>query len=249
MSLEGKIAIITGAGKAGKGIGQACAMALSRAGAKVVVASRTEANAQTVAEEVRAAGGEALALGVDVSNTEQVEALVASTMEKFGRVDILVNNAGITRDALMMRMAEEAWDSVLDTNLKGAWLCQKAVARPMMKQRSGAVVNVTSIMGITGSAGQTNYAAAKAGLIGLTKSAAKELAPRGIRVNAVAPGWIETAMTADLGDEFKGQSLARIPLARLGTPEDVAAAVRFLCSDDAAYITGQVLVVDGGLIM
>ncbi|HEY3413489.1 MAG TPA: 3-oxoacyl-[acyl-carrier-protein] reductase [Armatimonadota bacterium] len=249
MSLIGKVAIVTGAGKAGKGIGQACALALSAAGAKVVVASRTEANAQTVADEIRAAGGEALALGVDVSSAEQVESMVAATLSAFGRVDILVNNAGITRDGLMMRMGEDAWDSVLDTNLKGAWLCLKAVARPMMKQRSGAIVNITSINGITGSAGQTNYAASKAGLIGLAKSAAKELAPRGIRVNAVAPGWIETAMTADLGDEFKEQSLVRIPLGRLGKPEDVAAAVRFLCTEDAAYITGQTLVVDGGLIM
>lgn len=249
MTLDGKVAIVTGAGKAGKGIGQACAMALANAGAKVVVASRTEANAETVAAEIRASGGEALALGVDVSDAAQVENMVSSALEAFGRVDILVNNAGVTRDSLMMRMGEDAWDAVLDTNLKGAFLCTKAVTRPMMKQRSGAIVNMTSIMGIAGNAGQANYAASKAGLIGLTKSAAKELASRGIRVNALAPGWIETAMTAELGDDFKQQMLPRIPLARLGRPEDVANAVLFLCSDAAAYITGQTLTVDGGLIM
>lgn len=224
-------------------------MALANAGAKVVVASRTEANAETVAAEIRASGGEALALGVDVSDAAQVENMVSSALEAFGRVDILVNNAGVTRDSLMMRMGEDAWDAVLDTNLKGAFLCTKAVTRPMMKQRSGAIVNMTSIMGIAGNAGQANYAASKAGLIGLTKSAAKELASRGIRVNALAPGWIETAMTAELGDDFKQQMLPRIPLARLGRPEDVANAVLFLCSDAAAYITGQTLTVDGGLIM
>lgn len=249
MTLDGKVAIVTGAGKAGKGIGQATAMALAKAGARIVVASRTEANAETVAEEIRAAGGEALALGVDVSDAEQVEKMVSSTLAHFGRVDILVNNAGVTRDTLMMRMSEDAWDTVLDTNLKGAFLCTKAVARPMMKQRSGAIINMTSIMGIAGNAGQANYAASKAGLIGLTKSAAKELASRGIRVNAVAPGWIETAMTAELGEDFKEQMLPRIPLARLGQPEDVANAVLFLSSDAAAYITGQTLTVDGGLIM
>jgi 3-oxoacyl-[acyl-carrier protein] reductase len=249
MRVDGKVAIITGAGKAGKGIGQACAMALAAAGARVVVASRTEASAQSVADEILAAGAEALALGVDVSAADQVDALGAATLERFGCVDILVNNAGITRDGLILRMAEDAWDSVLDTNLKGAWLCTKAVARPMMKQRSGAIVNMTSIMGIAGNAGQANYAASKAGLIGLTKSAARELAPRGIRVNAVAPGWIETAMTAELGDDFKEQMLPRIPLARLGEPEDVANTVLFLCSNAAAYITGQTLTVDGGLLM
>lgn len=249
MTLGGKVAIVTGAGTAGKGIGQACAVKLAEAGAKVVVASRTQANAQSVVDEIRAAGGEALALGVDVTDAAEVEAMVSSTLESYGRVDILVNNAGVTRDGLMMRMSEDAWDAVLDTNLKGAFLCTKAVARPMMKQRSGAIVNMTSIMGIAGNAGQANYAASKAGLIGLTKSAAKELASRGIRVNAVAPGWIETAMTADLGDDFKQQMLPRIPLARLGEPEDVANAVLFLCSDAAAYVTGQTLTVDGGLIM
>jgi 3-oxoacyl-[acyl-carrier protein] reductase len=249
MRVDGKVAIVTGAGKAGKGIGQACAAALAAAGAKVVVASRTEASAQSVADELRAGGAEALALAVDVSAADQVDAMVAATLERFGCVDILVNNAGITRDGLILRMTEDAWDSVLDTNLKGAWLCTKAVARPMMKQRSGAIVNMTSIMGIAGNAGQANYAASKAGLIGLTKSAARELAPRGIRVNAVAPGWIETAMTAELGDDFREQMLPRIPLARLGEPEDVANAVLFLCSNAAAYITGQTLTVDGGMLM
>lgn len=247
--LANKVAIVTGAGHAGKGIGQACALALARAGANIVVASRTVANAQAVVDEILAMGGEAMALGVDVSVAADVDGLVTASIAAYGQIDILVNNAGITRDALLVRMSEDAWDAVIDTNLKGAWLCLKAVARPMMKQRSGAIVNVSSIMGLTGSAGQTNYSASKAGLIGLTKAAARELAPRGIRVNAVAPGWVETAMTADLTDEFKQQSLARIPLGRLGTPEDIAAAVRFLCGDDAAYVTGQTLTVDGGLIM
>ncbi len=249
MTLEGKVAIVTGAGKAGKGIGQACAVALASAGASVVVASRTEANAQSVADMLAGTGSRALAMGVDVSDASQVDRLVAATLEEFGRVDILVNNAGITRDGLIARMPEDAWDSVLDTNLKGAFLAIKAVARSMMKQRSGAIVNMSSVMGLTGNAGQANYAASKAGLIGLTKSAAKELAARGIRVNAVAPGWIETAMTADLGDDFREQAMARIPLARLGTPEDVANAVVFLCSDAASYITGQVLTVDGGMVL
>ncbi|HEY3266425.1 MAG TPA: 3-oxoacyl-[acyl-carrier-protein] reductase [Armatimonadota bacterium] len=249
MSFEGKVAIVTGAGKAGKGMGQGIAVALAKAGALVVVASRTELNAQTVAAEIVSLGGQSIALGVDVSVASQVEAMVAAAIKEYGRVDILVNNAGITRDGLIARMSEEAWDTVLDTNLKGAFLCTKAVARPMMKQRSGAIVNVSSIMGLTGNAGQANYAASKAGLIGLTLSAAKELAPRGIRVNAVAPGWIETAMTAELGEDLRGPTISRIPLARLGTPDDVAGAVLFLCSDAASYITGQTLTVDGGLIM
>lgn len=249
MMLDGKVAIVTGAGAAGKGIGQACAIALARAGASVFVASRTEANARTVADEIVALGQRAEAMGVDVAQAAQVDAMVAAALEAFGRVDILVNNAGITRDGLMARMAEDAWDAVLDTNLKGAWLCTKAVARPMMKQRSGAIVNMSSVMGLMGNAGQTNYSASKAGLIGLTKAAAKELAARNIRVNAVAPGWIDTAMTAELGDNFREQVLGRIPLARLGRPEDVAGATVFLCSDAAAYITGQVLTVDGGMVM
>lgn len=249
MTLEGRVAIVTGAGQAGKGIGQACARALAEAGASVVVASRTEANARSVADEITASGARALAFGVDVARADQVDAMVAAALAEFGRVDVLVNNAGITRDGLIARMAEDAWDAVLDTNLKGAWLTIKAVTRTMMKQRSGAIVNMSSVMGLTGNAGQANYAASKAGLIGLTKSAAKELAPRGIRVNAVAPGWIETAMTAALGNEFREQVLAGVPLARLGSPEDVASAVLFLCSDAAAYITGQVLTVDGGLVL
>lgn len=249
MNLEGKTAIVTGAGKAGRGIGQACALALAQAGANVIVASRTEANAQSVADQIRALGREALALGVDVSSAEQVDAMVAAALNQFGTIDILVNNAGITRDGLMMRMSEEQWDSVLDTNLKGSWLCIKAVTRPMMKQRSGAIVNISSIMGIMGSPGQANYVASKAGLIGLTKAAARELASRSIRVNAVAPGWIETAMTEELGEEFRSKTIERIPLGRIGTPEDVAEAVLFLCSERARYITGQTLTVDGGLVM
>jgi 3-oxoacyl-[acyl-carrier protein] reductase len=248
MKFEGKVAIVTGAGKAGKGIGQAIAVALAREGAAVVVASRTESSAQTVAEEIRGLGREATALGVDVSRADQVEAMVRAALDAYGRVDILVNNAGITRDALLVRMSEEQWDEVLDTNLKGAFLCTRAVARPMMKARSGSIVNVSSIMGLTGNPGQANYSSSKAGMIGLTKASAKELASRGIRVNAVAPGWIETSMTSELGD-LREQIVARIPLGRVGVPEDIAEAVVFLCSDSAAYITGQVLTVDGGLVI
>lgn len=248
MRFEGKVAIVTGAGKAGKGIGQAIAVGLAREGAAVVVASRTESSAQTVAAEIRALGREATALGVDVSQADQVEAMVRAAIDTYGRVDILVNNAGITRDALLVRMTEDQWDEVLDTNLKGAFLCTRAVARPMMKARSGAIVNVSSIMGLTGNPGQANYSSSKAGMIGLTKASARELASRGIRVNAVAPGWIETSMTSELGD-LREQIIARIPLGRVGAPEDIAEAVVFLCSDSAAYITGQVLTVDGGLVI
>jgi 3-oxoacyl-[acyl-carrier protein] reductase len=222
---------------------------LSSAGCRVVVASRTLANAEAVVAVITANGAEAMACSVDVSNAESVESMVSATLDRFGSVDILVNNAGITRDNLLMRMSESQWDEVLDTNLKGAWLCMKAVTRPMMKQRSGCIINISSVMGIIGNAGQSNYASAKAGLFGLTKSVARELASRGVRVNAVAPGWIDTAMTTDFSDEMRSRILERIPLGRVGSPEEIGAAVVFLCSDHAAYITGQTLVVDGGLTM
>ena len=247
--LENKVTIVTGAGKGGRGIGQACSAILSSAGCRVVVASRTLANAEAVVASITANGAEAMACSVDVSNAESVESMVSATLERFGSVDILVNNAGITRDNLLMRMSESQWDEVLDTNLKGAWLCMKAVTRPMMKQRSGCIINISSVMGIIGNAGQSNYASAKAGLFGLTKSVARELASRGVRVNAVAPGWIDTAMTPDFSEEMRSRILERIPLGRVGSPEEIGAAVVFLCSDHAAYITGQTLVVDGGLTM
>ncbi|MGQ9880140.1 MAG: 3-oxoacyl-[acyl-carrier-protein] reductase [Armatimonadota bacterium] len=249
MRLEGKVALVTGAGKDSRGIGHGIAVALAREGADVAVASHTLANALRVADAVQAVGRRSLAIEMDVSRAESVEAGVAEVLSAFGRIDILVNNAGITRDALLVRLREEDWDAVQDVNLKGAFLCSRAVARVMMKQRAGCIVNITSIMGLTGNAGQANYSAAKAGLIGLTKSLARELGSRGIRVNAVAPGWIETAMTDSLPETVRDAILKQIPLGRLGRAEDVAGAVVFLCSEDAAYVTGQVLTVDGGLVM
>lgn len=249
MRLEGKIALVTGAGKDSRGIGHGIAVALAREGADVAVASHTLANALRVADAVQAMGRRSLALEMDVSQAGSVEAGVAEVLNTFGRIDILVNNAGITRDALLVRMREEDWDAVLDVNLKGAFLCSRAVAKVMIKQRAGCIVNITSIMGLTGGAGQANYSAAKAGLIGLTRSLARELGSRGVRVNAVAPGWIETAMTDSLPQTVREAILKQIPLGRLGRAEDVADAVVFLCSEESAYITGQVLTVDGGLVM
>lgn len=249
MRLGGKVALVTGAGKDSRGIGHGIAVALAREGADIAVASHTLANALRVADAVQALGRRALAIEMDVSRAESVEAGIAEVLSGLGRIDILVNNAGITRDALLVRMREEDWDAVLDVNLKGAFLCSRAVAKVMMKQRGGSIVNITSIMGLTGNAGQANYSAAKAGLIGLTKSLARELGSRGIRVNAVAPGWIETAMTDSLPEAVREAILKQIPLGRLGNADDVAGAVVFLCSDEASYITGQVLTVDGGLVM
>ncbi len=247
MRLEGKRAIVTGGSR---GIGRAIALRLADEGADVAVcASSSAGSAEAVAEEIRAKGRQALGCQADVSNAAQVAALISETLEAFCSIDILVNNAGINRDGLLIRMKEEDWDSVLDVNLKGAFLCTKAVARLMMKARSGRIVNLSSVVGLVGNAGQVNYSAAKAGLLGLTKSSAKELASRGITVNAVCPGFIPTDMTEGIPEQTKATLIDLIPLGRLGTTENIAAAVAFLASDDASYITGQSLVVDGGMVM
>jgi len=215
----------------------------------VVNYAGSEGAAREVAEQIRAKGREALLVRANVADAGDVEAMVKQVLDHFGRVDILVNNAGITRDNLVMRMKDEEWDEVLAVNLKGAFLCARAVARPMMKQRYGRIVNISSVVALRGNPGQANYVAAKAGVIGLTKTLARELASRAITVNAVAPGFIVTDMTAKLGDDVREALRAQIPLGTFGRPEDVAKAVRFLASDDAAYITGQVLCVDGGMVM
>jgi 3-oxoacyl-[acyl-carrier protein] reductase len=237
-SLEGKLALVTGASR---GIGRAIAVELAQAGAQVVVGYRTgAAEAETVAGEI---GGRAVR--ADVGDSEQAARLV----EEAGDIDILVNNAGLTRDGLLARMSDEDWNAVLDTNLGGVFHTCRAAARGMMRRRSGSIVNLTSVVGIRGNPGQTNYAASKAGIIGFTKSLARELASRGVRANAVAPGYIQTALTEVLPEEVQHAILANTPLGRLGTPEDVARAVRFLCSDEASFVTGEVLLVDGGLGM
>ena len=247
MSLQGKCAVVTGGGR---GIGRAVCLELARSGAAVLVNYSGSAEAaEETAAECRALGVDAFAYKADVSDAQQAADLIDAAVKRFGRVDILVNNAGITRDGLLMRMSEEDFDAVLDTNLKGAFHCMKAVCRPMMKQRSGRIINISSVVGVRGNAGQANYAASKAGLIGLSKSAAKELASRGITVNCIAPGFIDTAMTAALPEAVKEKLLAEIPMGRFGAAEDVAAAAAFLASDAAAYITGQVLCVDGGMAM
>jgi len=245
VSLEGRVAIVTGASR---GIGRAIALRLARLGAKVVVNYRSsQAEAEAVVEAIEDAGGEAVAVQADISIAPDAGRLVKAALDVFGRVDILVNNAGITRDTLLVRMSEEDWDHVLDTNLKGAFLCTKAVLRSMMRQRYGRIVNISSVAGIRGNPGQANYAAAKAGLIGFTKAVAKEVGSRNITANAVAPGYIETELTADLPDDLRATALEMTPSGRTGTPEDIASAVAFLVSDDAGFITGEVLQVDGGL--
>ena len=238
--------MVTGAGR---GIGRAIALKLAEAGANVVCLSRTEANSQKVADEITALGRQSWAVALDVGDTAAVEAAVAKILEDTGGVNILVNNAGVTRDGLLMRMSEEDWDTVLDTNLKGAFVLTKALTRNFMKLRGGRIINVASVVGLMGNAGQANYAASKAGLIGFTKSVAKELASRGVTANVIAPGFIDTDMTGDLSDEVKETAKSHIPLGEFGVPEDIAAAAVYLASPDARYVTGQVLTVDGGMVM
>ncbi len=243
--LDGMSALVTGGGR---GIGKAIALKLAGSGCSVAVADIRADNARAVAGEIEASGKKALAVEADISKAESVEAMVKRTIDAFGRIGILVNNAGVTRDALLMRMDEADWDAVISINLRGAFLCSRAVIRSMMKERRGKIVNIASVVGVMGNAGQANYAASKAGLIGLTKSLAKEVASRNIQVNAVAPGFIESDMTAGLPQEVKDAYLAGIPARRFGGVGDVANAVAFLVSPDADYITGQVLRVDGGLV-
>ncbi len=244
--LEGQVAVVTGASR---GIGRAIALTLATEGAKVVVNyAQSSTAAEDIVTTITAAGGEALALPADVSQADQVDALMSGTLEAFGRIDILVNNAGITRDTLLLRMKLEDWQAVIDLNLTGVFLCTKAVAKGMLKQRSGRIINIASVAGQMGNPGQANYSAAKAGVIGFTKTVAKELASRGVTVNAVAPGFIKTDMTGDLPNTE--DILKFIPLGRFGQPDDIAGMVRFLAADPAAaYITGQVFNVDGGMVM
>ncbi|WP_310192736.1 3-oxoacyl-[acyl-carrier-protein] reductase [Bacillus sp. 3255] len=245
--LTGKVALVTGASR---GIGRAIALHLAEQGADVAVNyAGSEAAAAEVVSAIEAMGRKGIKLRADVSSYQESEDLVKKTIEFFGKIDILVNNAGITRDNLIMRMKEEEFDQVIATNLKGVFNCVKAVTRPMMKQRFGRIINISSVVGVLGNPGQANYVAAKAGVIGLTKATAKELASRGITVNAVAPGFIETDMTDKLAGEMRDQMLKQIPLERLGQPEEIAKVVRFLASDDASYMTGQTIHVDGGMYM
>lgn len=243
---EGRVAVVTGGAK---GIGRAIGRVLAAGGAKVVLSGRDESALDEACAEVKAQGGEAVAARADVSVEADADALCEKTLQAFGKAEILINNAGVTRDGLLLRMSDQDWDQVLGTNLKGAFHCIRAFARPMVRQRWGRIVNVSSVIGLIGNAGQANYAASKAGLLGLTKAVAKELASRHITVNAVAPGFIETAMTGALTDKVREGLLAQIPLGRLGSPEDVAHAVAFLCTEEAGYVTGQVLTVDGGMVM
>ncbi|MCI0351713.1 MAG: 3-oxoacyl-[acyl-carrier-protein] reductase [Acidobacteriales bacterium] len=245
-ALQGRVALVTGASQ---GIGRACALALAAEGAKVAAAARNEEKLAAVVQEIAKSGGEAAAFKMDVASEDDVRAATKSALDKFGKIDILVNNAGITRDTLVLRMKRSDWDAVIATNLTGAHLCIQAVLSSMLKQRWGRIINITSIFGQMGQTGQANYSAAKAGLIGLTRAVAREVASRSITVNAVAPGYIETAMTEGLVPELKETVMKLIPLGRAGTDVDVANAVKFLASDDAAYITGQVLNVNGGMLM
>jgi 3-oxoacyl-[acyl-carrier protein] reductase len=246
MSLSGRVALVTGASQ---GIGRTCALKLAASGATVAVAARNQEKLNGLVQEVTAAGGIAAAYALDVGDEEQVKATVKAVIAQFGKIDILVNNAGITRDQLVMRMKRADWDAVLQTNLTSAYLCIQAAIPSMLKQRWGRIINITSVFGQMGQAGQANYAASKAGLIGLTMAIAREVGSRNITCNAVAPGFIETAMTAVLSDEFKQAAVKQIPLGRVGSPDDVAGAVAFLTSDDASYITGHVLSVNGGMLM
>lgn len=241
-----RIAFITGASR---GIGRACAFALSSAGAKVVLAARQVEVLEAVATEIRAAGGDAYVVGIDLASQDSIKEAFSKASKEFGRIDILINNAGVTRDGLALRMKRDDWDTVIATNLSGSFFCIQQVLPGMVRERWGRIVNITSVVGESGNAGQANYAASKAGLIGLTKSLAQELASRNITVNAVAPGFVETDMTASLSDELKAKITESVPLKRIGRPEDIAAAVKFLASDEASYITGHVLDVNGGMYM
>jgi 3-oxoacyl-[acyl-carrier protein] reductase len=246
MKLRDKVALVTGAAQ---GIGREIALAFAREGADLIVGDVNLEKASVTAKEVEALGRKALALELNVTDSKRVDEAVNKILDKFSKIDILVNNAGITKDGLLLRMKEEDWDAVINVNLKGTFICTKAVSRVMLKQHSGKIVNIASIIGIIGNPGQANYAASKAGIIALTKTTAKELASRNINVNAVAPGFIQTDMTAKLPEEVKQKMLAAIPLAKLGTPMDIANLCIFLASADSDYITGQVIVVDGGMVM
>lgn len=247
MRLEGKVALVTGASR---GIGREIAFELTREGASVAVNyAGSEAKALEVVDGIKAMGRDAFAIQADVSSSDSVTEMVKETIEHFGKLDILVNNAGITKDNLLMRMKESEWDDVININLKGVFLCTKAVTRQMMKQRGGRIINISSIVGVSGNPGQANYVAAKSGVIGLTKTTAKELSSRGITVNAIAPGFITTDMTDKLNEDVKSEMLKQIPLARFGEPKDIARTVIFLASEDGAYMTGQTLHVDGGMVM
>jgi len=244
--VAGRIALVTGASQ---GIGRACALALAEAGATIALAARSEEKLAQVAGEIQSKGGQAAAFRMDVSNEDEIKTAVKAAVQRFGKIDILVNNAGITRDTLLLRMKRADWDSVLQTNLTGAFLCTQAAIGSMLKQRWGRIINITSVFGQTGQVGQANYAASKAGLIGFTMSMAREVASRNITVNAVAPGYIETAMTEGLSQELKSKVNETIPLGRAGSDVDVAHAVKFLASEEASYITGHVLNVNGGMLM
>ena len=246
MSLSGRVALVTGASQ---GIGRTCALRLAKDGATVAVAARNQEKLNELVNAISAAGGKAAAFALDVTDEEQVKSAIKAAGAQFGKIDILVNNAGITRDQLVMRMKRADWDAVLQTNLTSAYLCIQQVSISMIKQRWGRIINIASIFGQMGQAGQANYSASKAGLIGLTMAIARELGSRNITCNAVAPGFIETAMTEALGDDFKQNAAKQIPLGRVGSPGDVASAVAFLASDEASYITGHVLNVNGGMLM
>jgi 3-oxoacyl-[acyl-carrier protein] reductase len=246
MTLSGRVALVTGASQ---GIGQACALELAKSGAAVALAARNQEKLQQVAAEITAAGGTSAVFALDVADEDQIKSTLKAAIAQFGKIDILVNNAGITRDQLVMRMKRADWDAVINTNLTSAYLCTQAVIGSMLKQRWGRIINITSIFGQIGQAGQANYAASKAGLIGLTLAIAREVASRNITCNAVAPGFIETSMTAVLSDELKESAVKMIPLGRVGAAQDIANAVRFLASEEASYITGHVLNVNGGMFM
>ncbi len=246
MRLDNKVALVTGGAR---GIGREICLLFAKEGADIVIGDVNLVEAEKTAAEIKALGRKSLALHLDVTSFEKVQEAVNKILDNLGKIDILVNNAGITKDGLMLRMQDADWDAVISVNLKGTFNCTKAVSKVMLKQKSGRIVNIASIIGIIGNPGQANYAASKAGIIALTKTTAKELASRAITVNAVAPGFIQTEMTAKLPEELKQKMLASIPLAKLGLPQDVANACLFLSSDDAAYITGQTLVVDGGMVM